>query len=284
MKVSVVCAWFNRSVCLRDTIDSLLAQKFDDYEIIIINDGSTDKNVKIILDQYNDDRLRIYHQSNQGLVSTLIRGTGLAEGKYIAIQGAGDISAPERLLEQYSYLEANTGVAAVGTGYYTRADGAVDGHYVEPEALVDQDTLIKNVPSTHGTIMYRKSALFDVGGYDSRFKYCSDWNLYFRLIKKYSIESINKPLYTKIEFDDGFSFDPDKKFTQYEFSKKARGLHGKESGLRKSRLLTYLLLTIKMAYLSFISRRYKRAGKWLLQIPGILTGKLQRKVDESTFW
>lgn len=284
MKVSVVCAWYNRSSYLRDTIDSLLAQNFDAYEIIIINDGSTDKDVKVVLDQYNDNRIRAYHQCNNGFVSSIIRGIDLAKGEYIAIQGAGDISAPERLFEQYSYLVAKPHVAAVGTGYYTRADGSVGGRYVEPEALVNCDTLMKSVPSTHGTMMYRKSALLDVGGYDSRFKYCSDWNLYFRLIKKYAIESINKPLYTKIEFDDGFSFDPDKKFTQYEFSKKARGLHGKESGLRKSRLLTYLLLTIKMVYLSFISRRYKRAGKWLLQIPVILTGKLQRKVDESTFW
>lgn len=284
VKVSVVCAWYNRSKHLRSTIDSLLNQSLEEIEIIIINDGSSDPAVSEILRSYSDKKIKIVNQENIGFVRSLIKGIELSSGDYIAIQGAGDQSDPERLKEQCEFLEQYTDVAAVGVGYSAMSESGFYIRYTSPQAIVTKESLRKSVPFTHGTIMYRKNALLKVGGYDQRFKYCSDWELYHRLIDSFKICSINKPLYQRVEFDDGFSFDPRKKFIQYEYSKKARNLHGHEIGFRKYRILVYLLITLSMAFKAFGARRYRRGFEWTLQVFNILSGRVFKYVDNELFW
>lgn len=213
-KVTVVCAWYNRAGFIKQTVDSLLNQDFDDFEIIIANDGSSDPAVKRILDSYDQNKLTIIHKKNEGFTKTIRMLMQLAESPFVAIQGAGDISYKDRLRKQYEFLSVNSDVGAVGSGCDVEQERGGVSRYKAPIEINTLEDLQKNVPFTHGTIMYRKSSFEECGGYDVRFKYCSDWDLYFRLLRISKIKSIRNSLYKKMEFNDGFSFSPEHKFSQ----------------------------------------------------------------------
>ncbi|GEN29659.1 hypothetical protein HVA01_33050 [Halovibrio variabilis] len=213
-KVSIVCAWYNRADYIKDTVDSLLNQDFDDYEIIISNDGSTDPRVKKILDSYSDPKLTIIHKENEGFTKTLKMLMEKSRAPFVAIQGAGDLSYANRLRKQYEVLSNDENVGAVGSGFDVGIEGMKKIKYRPPIDTSKVEELKKNVPFTHGTIMYRKYSYLQAGGYDTRFKYCSDWDLYFRILSVCEIKAIDEPLYKKIEFNDGFSFSPVHKFSQ----------------------------------------------------------------------
>ena len=91
--VSVVLPVYNGAAYLREAVDSILAQTYRSFELIIINDGSKDDSASIIA-QFDDPRIRSFSQANQGLAATLNRGIGLAQGAYIARQDQDDISLP----------------------------------------------------------------------------------------------------------------------------------------------------------------------------------------------
>lgn len=213
-KVSVVCAWYNRADYIKDTVDSLLNQDFEDYEIIIANDGSPDPRVKEILDSYDDPKLTIIHKENEGFTKTIKMLVDIAKAPYVAIQGAGDVSYSNRLSTQYEFMDNNLNVGAVGSGFDVDLEGGGNLRYSSPKDIKTTEQLKTSVPFTHGTIMYRKSDYIKSGGYDIRFKYCSDWDLYFRVLAISEIAAIDKPLYKKVEFNDGFSFSPIHKFSQ----------------------------------------------------------------------
>ena len=112
--VSVVLPVYNGAKYLRDAIDSMLAQSYANFELIIIDDGSTDDSINII-SAFNDPRIRLYSQENQGLAATLNRGITLAKGAYIARQDQDDVSLPNRLSKQAAFLETNPDYGMVGT-------------------------------------------------------------------------------------------------------------------------------------------------------------------------
>lgn len=221
-KVSIVCAWYNRADYIRDTVDSLLNQDFDDYEVIIANDGSPDPRVREILDSYNDPRLKVIHQNNEGFTKTIkMLVEREASAPFVAIQGAGDTSHPNRLKKQYEYLINHAEIGAVGSGFNVESENSNGSKYSAPTEVKTVNSLKKRVPFTHGTIMYRKTVYLNAGGYDTRFKYCSDWDLYFRILEISKISAIDEALYKKIEFNDGFSFSPLHKFSQALYAETA---------------------------------------------------------------
>ena len=113
--VSVILPAYNCEKFIGKAIESVLQQTFSDFELIIINDGSTDKTEFAIL-AFADPRIvYIKNQTNKGLVFTLNKGIDLANGKYIARMDGDDISLPERLKKQYSYLKENHEVKILAT-------------------------------------------------------------------------------------------------------------------------------------------------------------------------
>lgn len=115
--VSVVMSTYNRSDLLPKAINSVLAQTYDDFEFIIINDGSTDNTVEV-LKKYakQDSRIKIITNSpNQGLITSLNKGLDVARGKYIARLDDDDMAFPNRFEKQVVFLEANPDIAVVGS-------------------------------------------------------------------------------------------------------------------------------------------------------------------------
>lgn len=126
--VSVILPTYNTDFFLHDAIDSILAQTYKDFELIIINDGSTDKTEEIIL-SYNDPRIRyIKNETNLKLINTLNKGIDLSRGKYIARMDADDISLPNRLEKEVNFLENHPDLSVVSCfPYNINMEGKVLG-------------------------------------------------------------------------------------------------------------------------------------------------------------
>ena len=104
--ISVILPVYNCEKYIRDSIQSILDQVFNDFELIIINDGSTDNTFGIIK-SFSDDRIILVNQVNHGLTFSLNVGLSLAKGKYIARMDADDISLPDRFKKQVNFLSEN---------------------------------------------------------------------------------------------------------------------------------------------------------------------------------
>lgn len=274
VKVSVVCAWFNRSDYIEDTLKSLLNQDFESYEIIIVNDGSTDKNVENILDSFKNKKLKTVSQNNSGFVSAIKHAINLSKGDFIAIQGAGDVSISNRLKIQYDYLLRNPKAVAVGSGCrQVSAESNGRKRYFEPLKKCSRDDLYTNMPFVHGTVMYRKKFYEESGGYDERFRYCSDWDLFFRLIKLGEIHSIDKCLYEQRMFSDGFSFSPTHKFKQLWFKERVldRSDNSREMLDKAEEYISgiseydkrYLKPSFVFGVKAFVKGDYRNAFQWM---------------------
>lgn len=221
-KVSVVCAWYNRASHIQETLDSLLIQDYPNFDITVVNDGSQDQQVRQILESYDDHRLRVIHQDNTGFTRAIRRAIDESDGEYIAIQGAGDTSSPTRLTRQVALLSKSAGIAAVGTGCVQVAAGKkLRRRYFSPTIECTPESLRTNMPFVHGTTMFRRKCYLAAGGYDTRFKYCSDWDLFFRVLEQGRIVGEDQPLYEQRMFADGFSFSPTHKFKQIWFRERA---------------------------------------------------------------
>lgn len=124
--ISVVLPAYNAELYLKEAIDSILTQTFIDFELIILNDGSTDQTENIIL-SYDDSRIvYIKNEQNLGLIGTLNKGMALAKGKYIARMDADDICFPERFEKQVAFLESNKEYIICGTSAYRFHDDIID--------------------------------------------------------------------------------------------------------------------------------------------------------------
>ena len=211
-KVSVVCAWYNRADYIRDTIDSLLAQDLDDFEVIAINDGSLDPNVREILDRYDDRRLRVVHQANVGFTATIKRAISLSKAPYIAIQGAGDISFPTRLRRQLDVLEKQEDVAIVGCGIRV-FDVAADS-FKEVVNTPAQCGSLTNFGFSQGELMYRRAVYEKVGGYRELMKYGQGGDLWRRMLRDHHAVIVPSIEYEQRLFADGVSKSAPKKITR----------------------------------------------------------------------
>lgn len=165
-EISVIMPVYNGKKYLAEAIDSVLNQTFQDFEFIIINDGSTDKSMEIIK-SFKDDRIVIINQDNQGVAKSLNNGINIARGKYIARMDADDISYKDRFKIQVDYLEKNLNVIAIGSN----ADVIdKDGVYVYTTDLPLDSSSLKNKlphnsPFIHPSVMTRKDILVEIGGY-----------------------------------------------------------------------------------------------------------------------
>lgn len=170
--VSVIIPVYNNEKYLNEAIESMLNQTFTDFELIIINDGSTDKSEEIIL-SYNDSRIiYIKNQTNLGVVKTRTKALYVARSKYIVSMDADDISLPERIEQQYSFLEKNKNISVLGTScFIIDKAGNTKGKanaYIASSAC--EWILLTSAPLVHPSVMFRKEDVLSVGGYTLQHK------------------------------------------------------------------------------------------------------------------
>lgn len=156
--LSVVMAVYNGEAFVRDAIDSILKQTYQNFEFIIINDASTDSTPDI-LKSYNDPRIVILtNDTNRFLPYSLNRGIDASKGKYIVRMDADDTSMPERLQLQLDYMEGHPEVGIAGTRAYTF--GAHKGKITyKPDDVDIKIEMLSNCHMVHPTLIIRKSML-----------------------------------------------------------------------------------------------------------------------------
>ena len=195
--VSVVLSVRNGGSDLPIALDTILKQSFADFELIAINNGSTDGTGEF-LDQVADPRIRVFHQEDKGLAAALNRGISLARGRYIARQDHDDLADPSRIAKQVAFLDANPEHALVGT----RAEiwigdtpsGRVHDHPTEDEIL--RFELLFDNPFVHSSVMMRRSALDHVGVYstDPSRQPPEDYELWSRIARHYRVANLPERL------------------------------------------------------------------------------------------
>ena len=182
-RVSVVMAVHDGERWLRAAIDSVLAQTFEDLELIVVDDGSTDGSAAIVRG-VEDGRIRlIANDRNLGLAASLNRGVAAARGEFIARLDADDLAMPERLARQVAFLDGNPDVGMTGSWY---VELATDGRENERELPVEHWDLRWHLclysPFAHSAVMWRRTLVRDrVGAYDERLAYSMDYDLWRRM-------------------------------------------------------------------------------------------------------
>jgi hypothetical protein len=196
-KVTVLMAVYNGERYLRDAVESILCQTFQDFQFLIINDGSTDNTRDVIL-SYDDARIVLVdNEHNVGQTRSLNRGLELAAGELIARQDADDISEPGRLAKQATFLERHPEVALLGT-WYKEIDvqGTVVGDRTLPCRTTDiRWSLLFFCPFVHSSVMLRKSVLSEqIGFYSEALAYSQDYELWHRIARRFPIANLPEPL------------------------------------------------------------------------------------------
>jgi hypothetical protein len=193
--VSVVLPIHNGERFLQEAVESILVQDCPDFELVIVDDGSTDKTVPLLMSyQKRDTRIRVYCQPNRGLVESLNRGCGIARGKYIARMDADDIAVKERLRWQLEFMESHPAIAVVGGAVQTISASGLE-LAVEVYPLADRD--IKRVldrgecPFVHPTVLMRRDTFVSVGGYRKAAVHAEDYDLWTRIGDRFELANLD---------------------------------------------------------------------------------------------
>jgi glycosyltransferase involved in cell wall biosynthesis len=184
-KVSVLMTVYNGTTYLREAMDSIVGQKFDDFEFVVVDDGSRDASVRII-QSYSDPRIRlIVNPRNVGQTPALNIGLRACRGRYIARMDADDIAFPDRLAAQSALLDAKPEVGIVGGAMWIidSRGRRVDFAYQPESDLAIRLTSLTRNPFHHPTVMLRADVLSRHGlEFDEQYQANQDYDLWTRLL------------------------------------------------------------------------------------------------------
>ncbi|MEC5397502.1 glycosyltransferase family 2 protein [Uliginosibacterium sp. H1] len=182
--VSVVIPSYNRGHCVRESIDSVLQQSFQDFEIIVVDDASKDDTAQQVA-AITDPRVRyIRHETNKGGAAARNTGIQASTAEYIAFLDSDDNWTPDKLAKQVAMLDAKG--PAYGFNYTWFIGRNPEGREVwrrndTVDGLAVPELLRHNCVGTFSSVLARRSALLQVGGLDDKMRSCQDWDLFVRL-------------------------------------------------------------------------------------------------------
>lgn len=201
--VSVVMPAYNAAQFIRPAVDSILAQTYEDFELIILNDGSTDKTQSII-EAYSDPRIRLINKENSGVASTLNLGLKEARGEFIWRHDADDISLPQKLEKEMAFLDAHPEFVLCATQVAFMSErGNVAWNKRQPKdswlgSETYREVLFEDFspysPVTHGTTLFRRSILENTGGYREAFITSEDIDMWLRFLEHGRLAVLNECL------------------------------------------------------------------------------------------
>ena len=183
-KLSVIMSVFNESKTLEKSIKSILNQKFQNFEFIILNDGSIDSSEKIIKKHCKKNKkiLHIYSEKNRGLTFMLNLGIKYARGEYIVRHDADDYSFKNRLYKQFLFMEKNKNIYILGTNSrdYIKNNKKFKISQMPTDSKTIKEGLIKKNHLIHSSLIIRKKFFKKVGLYNPQFLKCQDYELWLR--------------------------------------------------------------------------------------------------------
>jgi glycosyltransferase involved in cell wall biosynthesis len=192
-KLSVILPVYNGRRYLEESINSVLSQSFVDFELIIMNDGSTD-DCEGLIEEFRDMRIRYFKHENKGLSATLNIAIRHARGRYIARQDQDDICLPLRFQKQIDFLDMHPDVGMVGTAAHIWAGSeSTDRRLTHPihEASLRMGLLVNNL-FVHSSIMIRRCVFEKVGGYceDNTRQPPEDYELWSRVMREFRVANL----------------------------------------------------------------------------------------------
>lgn len=194
-KVSVLMPVFNGEKYLREAIESILNQDFENFEFIIINDGSTDTSSSII-SSYSDNRIVVVNnEKNSGLVTTLNKGLELAIGEYIVRMDCDDVSVTKRLSKQVKMMDTNQNIGASGSFFYMIRNNkkAIADFPISNEEI--KCFMIFNSPIAHPSSIIRSEVLKKYKlNYSTEYTHSEDYDFWSKISEHSQLANIPEPL------------------------------------------------------------------------------------------
>ena len=205
--VVIISPYYNRATVVDRTVLGIINQTYSDYKAYFIDDGSKDDTF-LELNKYSSEKILAIKQKNIGFTNTLIATIEKTDSEYIAIQGSGDCSFPNRLAHQVQYLNDNPDVVMVGCHRVTVFESTGEELAVRPTVESDvRKQLFYCNPFTQGEVLIRRSAYVKCGGYRSFFTYRQDLDLWLRISDYGRLAIIPEILYRNYKLRKSVSGD-----------------------------------------------------------------------------
>lgn len=195
--VSIILPTYNRAAFLPKALDSVFAQTYENWEIILIDDGSTDDTVAI-LKKYDDARIRYFFQENQGVSSARNYGIAQCDGEVIALLDSDDEWLPEKLASQLRYMEEHGYVISQTNEIWVRKGKRVNqpAKYAKPEGWFFEASLEMCLISPSCT-MFTREVWENIGPFDVNMPSCEDYDMWLRACLQYPVGLVKERLTIK---------------------------------------------------------------------------------------
>jgi len=210
--VSVIIPTYNRGWIVKEAIESVMAQDYRDFELIVVDDGSTD-DTDDILNSYRGD-IMVFRQENQGVSAARNRGLSEASGRFIAFLDSDDLWLPQKLFRQIKFFNENPDAQICQTEEtWIRKGIRVNPkkRHKKPWGMIFESSLALCLVSP-SAVMIRRSLFEKVGGFDETLPACEDYDLWLRISCRYPVYLIETPLIIKRgghndQLSDSFGLD-----------------------------------------------------------------------------
>jgi glycosyltransferase EpsE len=197
--VTAIMTVYNGLPFVEEAVDSLLGQDLDDFELVVVDDGSTDGTAEVLA-RRTDPRMRLVRQAHAGRVAALNHAVDLARGRYLANLDADDVALPGRLALPARFLDEHPEVAVVGSGvqpYVGQEAGPRPRRLPRSDRAIRWSFLLRN-PIFNSSATFRTTTLAEVGGYDPAYTdVMDDADLLLRLGRRYQLSNLDVPLAAK---------------------------------------------------------------------------------------
>lgn len=200
VRVSIVIPAFNAGRYIEETICSVQAQSFKDWELIVVDDGSTDDTASVVKALMGDGRIRYHYQSNAGVAAARNKGIGMSKGAYIALLDADDVWLPEKLSKMMAVFQSETDLCVLHTDMdvidgQSQPTGGIltgrEGHLLKYYLLWDGVC----VPCPASNLVMKREVFDTVGGFDPQFSTAADQDFMFRVSARYHIRRLPEILF-----------------------------------------------------------------------------------------
>jgi len=207
--VTIYVTNFNYANYIEQSIESVLAQTYKNFELIIIDDGSTDNSREIINRYIEKTNVRVIFQENKGLIASNNIAVRAAQGKYVMRLDADDYLDENALLVLVNAIEKSNDIALIFPDYYyVDAEGQVTGQ--ERRHDFQANVTLLDQPAHGACTLIRRDCLLEVGGYSPEFTCQDGWDLWLKLTENYSVENVNLPLFYYRKHDTNLTNDTDR--------------------------------------------------------------------------
>ena len=286
-EISVVIPTYNAEKTIVETIGSVQSQTFTDFEILVINDGSTDSTLEV-LKTIDDDRLKVFTYENGGAPLARNRGISLASGEFIAFLDSDDLWLSDKLECQLAALKVSpeTGLVYSWVNFID-----TQGNFLYPQAPIYHEgdvypqLLIKNFLACGSNPLIRKQAIDSIGGFDPSIQPTADWDYWLRLSQNWHFKVIKKfQVLYRLSSQAMSSNIEEMERSQLQTVEKAFKAAPNELQIYKNESLAYSYQYLASLYLDRDSnpQRFKKGGQKLLKAirsdPKILSDKLTRRL------